>query len=657
MIYSASLAVQTKKAFANKCKQSSIKRITELLPLDPSLSDMDVVILSSRDLAGGGAAKMQAAIDTKHPEVCVIYFASNDKESKLLTGVHTQVGSASAEAVAKAVKEFFGEQVRATTFEELSSVYEKTPDKEPRAKPVIKPAPIVEEAIPEPVSEPAPEPVVIPEMPAIEPVKVVYTAPAVPKETIEDKIKNIKDFHDWDYFMQSLKKDTITRELLVESTDYQGVRAMLDVWDSRIREVFGNPRLSDAEKYETLKKFGQERTMLKASENNLYSEKLCSIMNAIFSSVEFTMNSYMADTNERINNIRVDREGFLAASNLDDLFEERALLVLDLEEKFKSLVTVYQALDASAEETIKNFQTGLPSENKYINQILDETGRDFLPENIGALTSAILYSLQEGNVKADGLALSINAAIAAVFKLSEKDGEIVSYQKKWNDLLVANRVEDVVLRDSLIKDVMHLFVGSKNSGKTATALAWAGTMSRKANTLFVDITPDSTAERYGVHFMSVEDFTKTTPKANFVAIRANVGTNMEQTYELMKALRESITYYSCMVVLADCSQVDVINQLSEDALTLTCVTDCSTESMTAIKDALPQYTYPNIAHRLAAIHSPITFAELGTALGFELMTTKIIPIPYMNEIRLACLRHFMPHEDISVATIIEEAFS
>lgn len=84
MIFAASLAAPIKKAYGEKAMATTVQNIISQMNLDPKLSQMDACVLGVKDVKGINRAKVQAALRTKHPDVCVIYIYSSDKEGELI---------------------------------------------------------------------------------------------------------------------------------------------------------------------------------------------------------------------------------------------------------------------------------------------------------------------------------------------------------------------------------------------------------------------------------------------------------------------------------------------------------------------------------------------------------------------------------------------
>jgi hypothetical protein len=85
VIYAFELASPLRKGFGrDKVFSSQINKICEQMPLDPEISKMDTVVLSSKDLKGLNRGKVQTALLTKNPNVTFIYIWSKKGEEDLI---------------------------------------------------------------------------------------------------------------------------------------------------------------------------------------------------------------------------------------------------------------------------------------------------------------------------------------------------------------------------------------------------------------------------------------------------------------------------------------------------------------------------------------------------------------------------------------------
>lgn len=111
MIYSFELASLLRKGFGrDKVFSSQINKICEQMPLDPEVSKMDTVVLSSKDLKGLNRGKVQTALLTKNPNVTFIYIWSKKGEEDLIdTTFKVELKKVTADSLYSAVNEIISD--------------------------------------------------------------------------------------------------------------------------------------------------------------------------------------------------------------------------------------------------------------------------------------------------------------------------------------------------------------------------------------------------------------------------------------------------------------------------------------------------------------------------------------------------------------------
>lgn len=111
MIYSFELASLLRKGFGrDKVFSSQINKICEQMPLDPEISKMDTVVLSSKDLKGLNRGKVQTALLTKNPNVTFIYIWSKKGEEDLIdTPFKVELKKVTADSLYSAVNEIISD--------------------------------------------------------------------------------------------------------------------------------------------------------------------------------------------------------------------------------------------------------------------------------------------------------------------------------------------------------------------------------------------------------------------------------------------------------------------------------------------------------------------------------------------------------------------
>ena len=137
---------------------------------------------------------------------------------------------------------------------------------------------------------------------------------------------------------------------------------------------------------------------------------------------------------------------------------------------------------------------------------------------------------------------SVKKVIDAIHNLLQKDADIIEYQQFMIRTLKAHRVEDAVVIDGVLKNVLHIYVGTDNTGRTATTLTLAGVMSRRRNTLLIDLTKDNKLRNYGVEPVQLDEFTRTRIERQLCVVEGSLddSENVMETIAELKTRLETV---------------------------------------------------------------------------------------------------------------------
>mgnify|MGYP001140195997 CR=1 FL=1 len=652
MVYVASLSYTAKKALGQKCRQSNIQGIIDNITLEPAISHMDVVLFGPRDLDGPAGKQIPAAVEKRHPNVCVIYLCTKDKELKLYPNApHVkQVKKLDGAAINDAISEFYGQDINVTD-QKYNSASDKIADlgKNPTPPKPVAP-PVKEEIIPEPpvemVVEPVPEEV--PEPPKAE---AVVTA--------EDMIASVHDVKDWDLLKKQLRRDSIISQLILENNEFAGLVNMLDVWDLRIREIWADQHKSNEEKMNAVREFGTNRQVLQATYNSVLVNKFVSLVERVVSCCTSTVEERVDAITTAVVSIQTQKSEFLehALSGDDSLYDTLYSRVLELKYIEGELIKMFAFINEEGNnEILKRMDEKLPSTNEFINNTLSVSRSLFLPNNTGNLGQMIMDALGKGQVQLSMVSDKVTGLMNTLFDVILAQDEVIRYQRDVIDCLRANHVESLVVRDSLLKNCFRIFLGDANTGLTATVAIYAGMLSRR-DTLVVDLSGHPHYDRYGYEVTELDAFMTERIQKPLLFVVGDVGNDPEKVFKLMEELKSRLTYFRHLIIVLDPAQKGILDQVGREALSIAYVTNCTLESMASISEAYEKgRALPNVAHILACIDSPVDAGMLLTTLKMDISMTKIVPIPYMREIRQAAIVRQQPHTYNDVFRVFEEAF-
>lgn len=701
MIYAASLNLPVKKALKKQVQTSNLTKICQQLPLDPDTTNMDVVFFGPKDLQGPRREAVQSAVNNRHPDVCVIYLYEKDNEADYLECEYKQQCKKIKEGpIVEAFEEFvgphkiragkqkvtsadfdmpesdqmdrirFGEAARTTQTMDLHLDEDDLPS-ERVPVPMTTPEPVIEEPVIEEdpidlIEEPEPEfveevvnPITPPptvEDPLNAPVEEL-PQPPLAASTIEESLERMNNFEDWAIFKEQLTKDSVVRNLIAENTEYVGLVNMLDVLDKEIETIWRDPALDASQKFEKIKSLGLQRSVVRASTNSINVEKVISIISTIALSAKRTVDEKLNSIDVALYKITTDKKAIMDSTYIDRAISERATVQLELLELTRGIVDLYKSMDNLVTEEIAELDKKLPSGNEFINKMVKPLGTQiFTPTNTAALTKKLMQALQSNRLLASQLEESINGVIQALFDLCEKDEEIIRYQQNQLNLLRAHRVEDVIITNTLLKKTLRLFTGADNTGRSATAITWCGILSRRNNSLLIDLTGRSKFREYGITPMNLNEFMEERIEQPFLCVESDRILDTEELQAVIDNVKSRLNYYPFVNIIVAPEDTAGIDFLSTEALTMHYITDCSTTSIKTMRDVIKNHTAANIARKLVCIDTPVSPLMIADSLEIDPTVCRVITLPNLPAVRACSLKHDRPYEYDDVVRIYEEAF-
>lgn len=689
MVYVGSLSLMAKKALGNQCHQANLNSILTTLPVDAAISGMDAVILGPADLAGAAGKKIPDAVRNRHPSICVIYLCQKDAEKKLFPDAPNVkvVKKITPDVIKESLQEFYGKDVQIIEmkYDSMNSKANdlgQNPDAAivqqhnivPPAQQIIKQRMGKEVQVPgkpgqTPEAPEAPETPItpVPPVPELNPEPIPEPMPEPPKAprpmTIEDTIEAVKSVKDWEILRQQLTRDGIMRQLMTESSEFSGFRKLLDLWDVRINDIWMDQTKSNQEKLEALKDMGTQRQILQGQANSILIDKFIDIMMRVVAICSRCVDERVEDITKNYQAIKSGREDYLeqllaTGEQPTTILHQRVVELVGIEAE---LINMFSYIDSEGENNvIARLNEKLPSNNEFINEVIGRSRVLFYPENSESLSNKMFDALNNGRIAFSTIEDKLSALHTAMFETIVAFQGVSEHQTTLMQALRSNRVENVVIRDSLLKNCFHIFIGTEQIGLTSTVAAYAGACSHadeRYNTLVIDLTGHAHYERYGYTVEKLDDFLENRIQNPLTIVVGTCAEDPEKLAKVMSEVKNRITYFGKVFVVLDASQTMALDQIGHDALTINYITNCTEHSLQAIADAYKTgKDLPNVGNKLIAIDSPVDELTIVNKLGMDIATTKFVPIPYMREVRKCAIQNLQLDKVPDICRVYEEAF-
>lgn len=673
MLYVSSLSVMTKKALGpQKAYTAPLSKVIEQLPLDPKTTNMDAVLFGPSDLAGMNRAKIVKAIDAGvHPNICIMFLYTKESEAKDLNipymkGVRKINPDEISKFVTDSMDDFLSRSgqldadIEALTQAETLDLVETSLEQAPipeipedTTSKIEEPTPVVEVQIPDFRISPDPNPVTPIADAPIPNIEREQDKPIDRKEMLE----NIRSYGDWKLLREAMEKDNMVAKLIQENSEYAGAMQMLSVMDNKIKTIWMDSSLSSEKRLELITQIGCEKSTLRAVSNNIMVSNVLDILETTAICAKRVVTETVDGVNGALAKITTDNAMLTDTSTVCKANQERIDLQLRLQDMLLQLYRLYGDMDSMAHTATEDLTANLPSDNVFINNMLTPVDTSmFTPTNTSQLVNKLMTKLQENNITMSALEDKINSIIRLIFTLFDKDRELIEYYESLTDMLKANRVEDVVVRDTVLKYVLRVYIGADDTGRTATALTWSGVQSRRDNTLLIDISGNPHFDRYGVDAVPLSEFLTSRIERKFLCVKSDRRLDGDEIQQLLSEIRSRLNYYSIVNVVVQPDDRLALSMLAQEAISFNYITDCRGRSIEAIKECMGATAYDNLSKKLIEIDAPINPFQIAEAVGADFARTKIITLPSMPDIKACALKKDRPYEYSAVQAIFEEAF-
>lgn len=471
----------------------------------------------------------------------------------------------------------------------------------------------------------------------------------------ERNLKEVSNFHDWGLFKEAMSKDAAIRQLLEENTTYQGVVQMLSVLDTEIKTTYYDKGLTSQQKFEKVLEIGNKRSTLMATHNDILARKVLDVIDAVTIGARRTVNDLLDEHRKSMEQITVSKEGLFDETELHRLVDMRSKAICELLALVKSTIQLYQAMDLEVSDVILDMDKRLPSDNEYINKMVGSAAEVLTPTNSMELARTMMRALQEKREAFVLMEEQVRKVIDSIRELFDRDEAIIQYQQHITQMLKAHRVEDAVIVDSVIKNILNVYIGQRGSGLTATALTWSGCLARRRNTLLIDLSNESKLGDYGEDVVDLDEFMRQRIDRPLCVVAGTVP-DVEALSELITELKTRLDYYAHINVILDSTQLEYAKVLAKESLTVNYITNCTKDNMEEMGNVYASVDVNNVAQKVLMVNPTIDVLKVAEYMNIDVTSTKCVSIPDVPKIKSCGVLQDKPYEYVGVRTVFEEAF-
>ncbi len=484
---------------------------------------------------------------------------------------------------------------------------------------------------------------------------VNLTGYGVPERDITARVRDAATDMDPKRLEQIMSSNSIVRNLMKENSQYVSAKTALNVLNSQISAIFTDKSLTLEQKMEKIRTLCADRSNYKAVENQLMTEDFIGILHTVTACVFENMEAMREEYQARYGKLE------LAASfygNLDKIHEQldaRMKAQLDLTETLSRLRKLYLVLDNAKDDMIKKVANNPPSDNALVNLAFKPLEGLFDPANMQELVTNIVESVESSRCSFAQVEHDLTELMESIFKVYNINDSIIEQQDKALQYLRANKVEDVVICDSLLKFKLATIVGPDNVGKTATAVCVATAKSRIDDTLLIDLSSNSKLSRYIQRSTSLADFYEAQVHERFSVVQRKED-DIFNEYKLTEALTSAAAHYRFIFVIVGIDDTEEYEALKKLSLSVDFVTDVTQDKLDEIRPLIQAFDEKNTARRVTLVNCQVNAMDILNNLCVDPFTTHLTEVPFFREIQMCGLKGLNPCDSKAVGDFFKEVY-
>lgn len=474
--------------------------------------------------------------------------------------------------------------------------------------------------------------------------------------TIADRVRNCNSVADVAVLTKQLTASELLKDIVKDNKQYVMVEERLKGLQEKLYAIFADADKATVEdKLERVSAILLDKTSYRIHNNTIIEQRVNEIINTITSQVKGLVQTRLAELDRAILNTK--STGMVDYARLAGITDERANLLLEIATLSAEVNEIYQKTDSFAGDVTTKIAEG--GEELSGDPLLDAHLRMRHSSVItGASRDSIMNILQTADQNSEEFkeALrNLNVMYKKLNKLIEVDKESIAALTQAVAYLKANRIEDTVVAETLLKKSMRIFIADEGVGRTAVPYILSKKKSRQnANVLYVDLTGASKIEGYTDQYISLEEFMSTQPEKDFCAVVGNPVNSMEVAQKLLVSFVKAADFYRVINVVMAPEQMELFDVIAEDALVVNYVVEPKLSCLRKFREVINITKKENVAQRVIINKCDVQTRPILETLGvIDRIDLHLARIPYIPQIQECTLMGVSP----DLLTVVSEGFA
>lgn len=626
---------------------SKIDAIAKFIQLDPSISSpkKDLFIISSDDMKN---VKMRNdfvdALSKKHPLTLILYV---NKTGKAVQGLEDNkfdrvIVKPTKQTMRDIIIELVTESERKREFQasqeigEIDSFNPQFPDRidvedrEGRLDHSKK----KEESTPIDVPEDAKEDIE----------QTTTSSDGQTEFTLLERIKQAENWASIATIAKEVNASKIVQEIASTNAAFRQTETYITALEENITGILANPENTINDKLSKVRATLHDKAVISAQNNSIIEQSVNQIILALVDKSKEFIQQQTDEINERLL-VAFSRRPSDEAPNvkLSTIIEDRSKLLLELQSldlelhgvASKCISTINDTVDSVVDSSVAT--TGSP----ILDSQMKARFGDIVPDNLITVLDNLFTTGSEMSDEFNKMSGTVTSTVRKVYQLLalyREESEVLADTIRY---LKANKVEDTVVANTILKKSTRLMI--TNGDFTSTALAYMISKyysRKKENVLLLDLTDTPFLKHFGIRTNSYTKFLNDNlvddkfTVVKFDSINDSIKFDQSNIERLLARLLHFSKHYSRINVICTSNQSHIFDAIKEDAISINYLVNCTPYDIRVMRDTISSCNVENTANRVILYNyindSKRICMDLGVMDRLDIQLAVVSPI---NEIQ------------------------
>lgn len=485
-----------------------------------------------------------------------------------------------------------------------------------------------------------------------------------PTNTIMDIGSNIKQrietssVTEVSIMLQQMEATELVKDLIHSNSTYSGIEEkLLAIKDSIFAIWNDNSARSLDEKLVKIHALMHDKAFFRTTGDTLIEQRLEDIIDSVVNNCR----SYVDSRTKAIHNLIMETWGRFqqdSPAKLAGIADRRADIIAELYALQLEIGRIAQDCD----------RVIINTSNHIVKENLEFSGDDEIDEHIKARGANVISSQSVAIVaKAVDFAtklpdsfgemeIAIRRERECLRQLFQIDEEFIEAQNAIIRKYETKNPTDHVIIQKLIKQVLHVYVGEENTGRTIIPYLISNQQSRTPrNVLLLDLTQESKYSSYGIPVIDYDDFVNDMRMEQLCVVQAKVPNDVVAAQQLMTVLLKAADFYGIINVVMTTEQNELFNIIAPDVRVVNYIVDTVPTHLDSIREYIRSINLDNVGQRIIVNKCNVAILPILRRLKMENETDyQIVKISDIPAIADASLKGYDPSEIGSVNTTFKE---